>query len=90
MPERALYRLNRVPADYPGAPRWVKLSAIAIAVAVLLFVILLLTRGPGGHGPARHIPSGAGDRHAPLPASAKNESPVGDQARHTPEKDGYG
>ena len=40
-----------------GTPRWVKVfGAIAVAV-VLLFVILLLARGPGGHGPSRHTGS---------------------------------
>jgi hypothetical protein len=42
------------PAPYPGAPRWVKVFGIILAVVVLLFVILLFTRGP--HGPRRHMP----------------------------------
>jgi len=35
---------------YPGTPRWVKVFGIIVLVVILLFVILLLTRGPGGHG----------------------------------------
>jgi hypothetical protein len=36
---------------YPGTPRWVKVFGIIALVVVLLFVILMFTRGPGGHGP---------------------------------------
>jgi hypothetical protein len=39
---------------YPGTPRWVKVFGIIALVVVLLFVILMFTRGPGGHGPGRH------------------------------------
>jgi hypothetical protein len=46
----------------------VKVFGIIFGVVVLLFVILLFTRGPGGHGPARHG-GAAGDtppaRHTP-------------------------
>lgn len=45
------------PRRYPGTPRWVKvLGTIAIVVAVL-FAVMLVTRGPGGHGPSRHTHS---------------------------------
>lgn len=45
---------------YPGAPRWVKVSAIIAGVLALLVVILLLFGG-GSHGPGRHLASdGAG------------------------------
>jgi len=47
---------------YPGAPRWVKVFGIIALVVVLVFVILLFTRGPGGHGPDRHMPSESGHR----------------------------
>jgi hypothetical protein len=36
-----------------GTPRWVKLFGIIALVVILLFVILLLTRG--SHGPGRHM-----------------------------------
>jgi hypothetical protein len=50
-----------------GTPRWVKVFGTVVAVAVLLFVIVLLTRGPGGHGPGRHSQSGGtGARTAPV------------------------
>jgi len=42
-------------------PRWVKVSIIIALVAVALFVVLLLTGGPGRHGPGRHT-GGLGDR----------------------------
>lgn len=43
---------------YPGIPRWVKVFGIIGLVVVLLVIILLFTRGPGGHGPGRHLSSG--------------------------------
>lgn len=44
--------------DYPGAPRWVKVFEALMVAVVVLFVMLTLARGPGGHGPGRHMPSG--------------------------------
>jgi hypothetical protein len=40
-----------------GTPRWVKVFGIIALVVVLLFVILMVTRGPGGRGhtPSRHF-----------------------------------
>jgi hypothetical protein len=38
---------------YPGAPRWVKVTAISAGVVVLIFVALLhagVLHGPGLHG----------------------------------------
>jgi hypothetical protein len=40
-----------------GAPRWVKVVGIIALVVVMLFVIFLLTGGPGRHGPGRHTGS---------------------------------
>lgn len=39
----------------PGAPRWVKVSAIVALIVVLLFVVVVLISG-GQHGPGRHMP----------------------------------
>jgi hypothetical protein len=39
---------------YPGTPRWVKVFGIIALVLVLLFVFLMFTRGPGGHGLGDH------------------------------------
>ena len=51
---------------YPGTPRWVKVFGIIALVMVLLFVFLMFTRGPGGHGYGRHLPSrDAGGTHRP-------------------------
>lgn len=44
------------PPPYPGTPRWVKVSGIAVGALVALVVILMLASG-GRHGPGRHIPS---------------------------------
>jgi hypothetical protein len=41
-----------------STPRWVKVFGIIVGVVVVLFVILLFTRGSGGHGPGMH---GGGD-----------------------------
>jgi hypothetical protein len=49
------------PPPYPGAPRWVKVFGTIVIVVVLLFVGLLVTRGPGGHhGPGMHTGGGGG------------------------------
>lgn len=37
-----------------GTPRWVKVFGIVALLVALLVAILLLTVGPGGHGPGRH------------------------------------
>jgi len=56
----------------PGAPRWVKVFGIIAIVIVLLFLILMFTRGPGGrHGPGRHFSSG--DTRATSPPSALSD-----------------
>ncbi|MDQ3533576.1 MAG: hypothetical protein M3456_14655 [Actinomycetota bacterium] len=47
-----------------GTPRWVKVFGIIALVVVLLFVIVLFTRGP--HlGPGDHTPSGSLGGHDP-------------------------
>jgi hypothetical protein len=51
-----------------GTPRWVRVFGIIAIVLVLLVVILLLTGGPGRHGPGRHLPAG-GAGGQPPPAS---------------------
>ncbi|MFE9842065.1 hypothetical protein [Streptomyces goshikiensis] len=58
-------------------PRWLKVIAIVAAVLVALFVILLVTGGPGGHGPGRHMSkagSGASGTYAPV---VLMQAPVG-------------
>ncbi len=52
------------PPAPPGAPRWVKVFGIVVAVVALLFVLLLFAGG-GSHGPGRHLPSGAGGDTSP-------------------------
>jgi hypothetical protein len=42
--------------SYPGAPRWLKVSAIAIGGVALLLVVLI----HGGSGLRHHIPSSGG------------------------------
>jgi hypothetical protein len=58
---------------YPGTPRWVKVFGIIALGLVLLVVILLLTGGPGRHGPRRHVGSGGGG--GPTPSSLTEHRP---------------
>lgn len=44
-------------AETKGAPRWVRIFAIAAAALVVLVAIVLMTGIGGGHGPWRHMPS---------------------------------
>ena len=37
-----------------GPPRWVKVTGVVVAVVVLLFIVLHLITGGGGHGSGRH------------------------------------
>lgn len=50
--------------EYPGTPRWVKVSAIIALILVLLIVIVLLFGGD--HGPGRHLGSGDAGGHTVL------------------------
>lgn len=47
------------PATAPKAPRWVRVSAIAVGVLLLLVVIAKLTGLGGDHGPGRHRGTGS-------------------------------
>lgn len=46
--------------SYPGAPRWLKVSAIAIGGVALLLVVLI----HGGNGLRHHMPSIGGLGHS--------------------------
>jgi hypothetical protein len=41
------------PESLTGPPRWVKISAIAVGILILIVVAVMLLTG-GQHGPARH------------------------------------
>ncbi|MEO3809193.1 hypothetical protein ABGB17_09360 [Sphaerisporangium sp. B11E5] len=45
--------------DDARVPRWVKVTGVVVAVAVVLAVAMMLTGGLGGHGPSRHGGMGA-------------------------------
>ena len=49
--------------DVGTTPRWVKVFGIVALIVVLLFVVLMFTRGP--HGPRRHMPSGGSSGQTP-------------------------
>ena len=49
--------------DYPGMPRWVKVSGIIALILVLLVVVMMVAGGGGQHGPGRHVPSGGAGSH---------------------------
>jgi hypothetical protein len=42
--------------DDTATPRWVKVFGIITVVVVVLFLILMFSRGPGGRGPGGHNP----------------------------------
>jgi len=50
--------------DDTGTPRWVKVFGIIFLVVVLLFFILLFTRGPH-RGPGEHRLPGSPSGHTP-------------------------
>jgi hypothetical protein len=57
-----------------GTPRWVKVFGLIALVAVVLFLILLLTGGPGRHGPGRHT-GGLGGHTPPAGVTAHGVLP---------------
>ncbi|GAB3930299.1 hypothetical protein GCM10029976_031790 [Kribbella albertanoniae] len=44
----------RPAAGPPRAPRWVKISAIVVAILILAAIALKLSGAGDGHGPGRH------------------------------------
>ncbi|MBY3184232.1 hypothetical protein RWK44_21170 [Rhizobium sp. 25PS6] len=50
---------------YPGMPRWVKISGVVLAVAILLAAVLMISGIGGQHGPGRHLPLADTGRQAP-------------------------
>jgi hypothetical protein len=50
-----------------GTPRWVKVFGIIALIVVVAFIILMFIRGPGGHGPGRHMPPVVPERGVPQP-----------------------
>ena len=61
-------------SERDGVPRWVMVLAVVGAfLAVLLLVAALFA--PGGHGPGRHVPVGAGA--GSVPAAAAGWAPGG-------------
>lgn len=53
--------------DAPGAPRWVKVSAI-VALVVIVVALVMMLAGGGNHGPGRHASSAAAMPAAGAPA----------------------
>jgi hypothetical protein len=47
---------SNITDDTATTPRWVKVFGIITVVVVVLFLILMFTRGPGGRGPGGHNP----------------------------------
>ena len=78
----------------PATPRWVKVLGIAAVVLVLLVGVMLLTGGPGEHGPGRHSGGGGGNTpgegtggqsppaqgHTPPPGVEGHQPPPGGHA----------
>jgi hypothetical protein len=61
-----------------GTPRWVKAFGAVAAVLVLVFLIVMLTGGPGAHGPGRHTGSdGRDEQRSPSSAPKEHRPPPG-------------
>jgi hypothetical protein len=56
------------PDSETGTPRWAKVFGVIFLAVVLLFLILLLTRG-AHRGPGHHMSSGGADAHTPARSS---------------------
>lgn len=54
-----------MPLEKTGAPRWVRIFAIAAAALLVLVVIVLVTGLGGSHGPWRHMTGTTSDEAAP-------------------------
>jgi hypothetical protein len=55
-----------------NTPRWVKVFGGLMIIALLLFLLLMLTGGPGRHGPRRHL----GAATSPAPHALLATAPV--------------
>ena len=61
-----------------GTPRWVKVCAAIALLLILLLGVMLLTGGPGEHGPRRHTGSSDADgRKAPAGVAEGHRPPPG-------------
>jgi hypothetical protein len=68
---------NSGTGDDTGTPRWVEVFGIITFVVILLFLIMMFTRGPGGgHGPSRHIRSGTTGGQTPLFSVTEHDIPA--------------
>lgn len=61
-----------------GTPRWVKMFGIIALIVVVLFVILMFTRGLGGHGPGDHTSSPGGQ----TPSSSVTDGRIPPEGGH--------
>ena len=67
----------------PGLPRWVKVSGVVGIAIIVLLVVLLVTGGPGEHGPGRHTggsddaPAVEGDHRPPADTPEGHVPPEG-------------
>ncbi|HET6405521.1 MAG TPA: hypothetical protein VFH78_12815 [Candidatus Thermoplasmatota archaeon] len=63
-------------AEYPGMPRWVKITGIALLV-ILLIAFALVALGIGGpHGPGRHGGAAQGGEDAGASSAGRDEASV--------------
>lgn len=54
----------------PGAPRWLRVSAIVVGIIVVVLIVVAIVSG-GEHGPRQHLPGGNPGGHQP---PAQNDS----------------
>lgn len=68
--------------EYPGMPRWVKITGIVLLIIVLIAVAVVALGIGGPHGPGRHGPSRHTGADTNASASAHDgASPVAEGAR---------
>lgn len=73
--------------DFPGTPRWVKVSAV-VAGILLLAAIAVAVLGGSEHGPWRHLSANAGAGGA-LAATIAEFGPAGRSGCQQPGPNGW-
>jgi hypothetical protein len=63
------------PPPYPGTPFWVKVFGLIVIVVILLFVIMLFTKGP--HRPGLHTSFGGPGGYTPPSSVTEVHTPPG-------------
>jgi hypothetical protein len=73
----AVYKPRATTRHAGAAPLWVKVFGALAVIVALLFIVLLLSHGPGGHGPARHAALAVDQRPGDHRAVRRNPADAG-------------